>query len=175
MHDAVSGVQRSHLSLRSTSSALLDGTARSHCCNNPPCVQLQLNRTIAGSQLLIRCYSRRSYSNRISFYLQKIFACDVTGRSGLDFYTALNCERRESEGVRTRFPEPLKGKVLFSVQFRTPASLTWLDCTKVENVEVLGRLDTLVDHIFERYKDRFFAGEACNVDLAGDKYVYAHY
>ena len=33
----------------------------------------------------------------------------------------------------------------------------------------MGRLDALVDLIFDRYKDRFFAGEKVFVDLSGDK------
>ena len=33
----------------------------------------------------------------------------------------------------------------------------------------MGRLDGLVDLIFDRYKDRFFAGEKVFVDLSGDK------
>lgn len=34
----------------------------------------------------------------------------------------------------------------------------------------MGRLDALVELIFERYKDRYFSGEKVFVDLAGDKY-----
>jgi len=46
----------------------------------------------------------------------------------------------------------LKGKVLASVQF-----------------QVMGRLDKLVDLVYERYKERYFAGEKVFVDLSGDK------
>lgn len=35
----------------------------------------------------------------------------------------------------------------------------------------MGRLDGLVDLIYERYKDRYFAGEKVFVDLSGDKSV----
>ena len=37
--------------------------------------------------------------------------------------------------------------------------------------EVMGRLDALVDLVFDRYKDRYFSGEKVFVDLAGDKCV----
>jgi hypothetical protein len=37
------------------------------------------------------------------------------------------------------------------------------------HAEVMGRLDGLVDLIYERYKDRYFAGEKVFVDLSGDK------
>jgi bromodomain adjacent to zinc finger domain protein 1A len=33
----------------------------------------------------------------------------------------------------------------------------------------MGRLDALVDLVYERYKDRYFAGEKVFVDLGGDK------
>lgn len=35
----------------------------------------------------------------------------------------------------------------------------------------MGRLDSLVDLVFERYKDRYFPDEQCFVDLGGDKSV----
>lgn len=37
----------------------------------------------------------------------------------MDYYTALNSERREHEIVNGRFPELLKGKVLRTIQFRS--------------------------------------------------------
>ena len=36
----------------------------------------------------------------------------------------------------------------------------------------MGRLDALVDLVYERYKDRYFSGEKVFVDLAGDKSVH---
>lgn len=33
-----------------------------------------------------------------------------------------------------------------------------------------GRLDALIDIVYERYKDRYFPGEKVFVDLSGDKY-----
>ena len=55
--------------------------------------------------------------------------------------------------LHKRFPEQLKGPVLRSVQF-----------------QVTGRLDNLVDLVFDRFKDRFFPHEAVFVELAGDRY-----
>jgi hypothetical protein len=34
-----------------------------------------------------------------------------------------------------------------------------------------GRLDSLVDLVFERYKDRYFPNEQCFIDIQGDKYA----
>ncbi len=35
--------------------------------------------------------------------------------------------------------------------------------------EVIGRMDQLVDAVYDRYKDRYFPGEKVFVDLSGDK------
>lgn len=35
----------------------------------------------------------------------------------------------------------------------------------------MGRLDSLVDLVFERYKDRYFPDEQCFIDIQGDKYA----
>ncbi|GAA5973155.1 hypothetical protein JCM11641_006296 [Rhodosporidiobolus odoratus] len=94
-----------------------------------------------------------SYATRLSFLLQRQFQCEYSGKTNLDYFSALQSERAESRIVRERFPDELKGRVLATVQFR-----------------VMGRLDTLVDHVYERYKDRFFAAEKVFVDLQGDKY-----
>lgn len=67
---------------------------------------------------LLKMLPTRSYSDRISFYLQKIFSCEATGKNGMDYYTALNSERRERDVVNQRFPELLKGKVLKTIQYR---------------------------------------------------------
>ncbi|BGP42601.1 hypothetical protein JCM10449v2_006613 [Rhodotorula kratochvilovae] len=94
-----------------------------------------------------------AYAARLSFLLTRQFQCEYSGKSALDYFTALQSEKTESRIVRERFPDPLKGRVLASVQF-----------------QVMGRLDSLVDLVFERYKDRYFAGEKVFVDLSGDKY-----
>ncbi|GAA6062122.1 hypothetical protein JCM10212_000876 [Sporobolomyces blumeae] len=94
-----------------------------------------------------------SYAARLTFLLSRTFQCEYSGKSRLDYFTALQSEKAESKVVRERFPDELKGRVLASVQF-----------------QVMGRLDKLVDLVFERYKDRYFPGEKAFVDLGGDKY-----
>ncbi|KAJ7293282.1 chromatin remodeling complex protein [Mycena rebaudengoi] len=94
-----------------------------------------------------------AYAARMSFYRQKQFQCEVTGKSGLDYFAAVNSERQEARTMHTRFSEPLKPAVLKSVQW-----------------QVMGRLDHLVEAVFERFKDRYFKDERVLVDLGGTKY-----
>ncbi|GAA5864183.1 hypothetical protein JCM8547_001283 [Rhodosporidiobolus lusitaniae] len=94
-----------------------------------------------------------AYAARLSFLLNRVFQCEYSGKTNLDYFSALQSEKAESRVVRERFPDELKGRVLATVQFR-----------------VMGRLDSLVDLVYERYKDRFFPGETLFVDLSGDKY-----
>ncbi|GAA5946603.1 hypothetical protein JCM3765_000315 [Sporobolomyces pararoseus] len=94
-----------------------------------------------------------SYSSRLSFLLSRTFQCEYSGKSHLDYFTALQSEKQESKIVRERFPNELKRRVLSSVQGQK-----------------IGRLDKLVEEVFARYKDRFFQGEKVFVDLSGDKY-----
>lgn len=93
-----------------------------------------------------------SYASRISFYNQPIFQDELTAKSGLTFFQAVQSEREEAIKLHKRFPEALKSPVLKAVQFI-----------------ITGRLDNLVDLVFDRFKDRYFSGEAVFVDLQGDK------
>lgn len=54
----------------------------------------------------------------MSFYKLKQFQCEVTGRSGLDYFQALESELEEARTLHSRFPEQLKAAVLRSVQWR---------------------------------------------------------
>ncbi|CAK5264756.1 unnamed protein product [Mycena citricolor] len=94
-----------------------------------------------------------AYAARMSFYRQKQFQCDVTGKSGLDYFQAVQSEMQEARTLHSRFPEALKGSVLKAVQW-----------------QVVGRLDHLVEAVYERFKDRYFPCEKVLVDLAGVKY-----
>lgn len=94
------------------------------------------------------------YAARMSFYRLKQFQCEVTGKSGLDYFQALASERHEARTLHSRFPEPLKAAVLKSVQW-----------------QVIGRLDHLVEAVFDRFKDRYFKDEKIIVDLAGVRYL----
>ncbi|KAF8167934.1 chromatin remodeling complex protein [Crassisporium funariophilum] len=94
-----------------------------------------------------------AYAARMSFYRLKQFQCEVTGKSGLDYFQAVESERQEARTLHSRFSEPLKPAVLKAVQW-----------------QVMGRLDHLVEAVYERFKDRYFAGEKILVDLSGTKY-----
>jgi hypothetical protein len=59
-----------------------------------------------------------SYSVRMAFYNLKVFQCELTGKSGLDYFQALQSERSEAITLHARFPSQLKGPVLSSVQWR---------------------------------------------------------
>ncbi|KAI0307853.1 ATP-utilizing chromatin assembly and remodelling N-terminal-domain-containing protein [Multifurca ochricompacta] len=94
------------------------------------------------------------YAARMSFYRLKQFQCEVTGRSGLDYFQALESEQLEARTMHSRFPEQLKPAILKAVQW-----------------QVMGRLDHLVEAVYERYKDRYFHDEKIYVDIQGDKFV----
>ncbi|KAK4705880.1 hypothetical protein P7C70_g319, partial [Phenoliferia sp. Uapishka_3] len=134
------------------------------------------------------------YANRLSYLLNRIFQCEFSGKTNLDYFSALESEKVESRIVRERFPDELKGRVLHSVQFRKSSPSLRMRARRGECVlvvtrdignrvernflqtdpppytEVMGRLDAIIDLVFERYKDRYFSGEKIFVDLAGDKY-----
>lgn len=65
--------------------------------------------------ILIIC---RSYAARLSFYKLKQFQCEVTGKSGLDYFQALESEQQEARTLHARFPQALKAPVLRAVQWR---------------------------------------------------------
>ncbi|KAF8740556.1 hypothetical protein AX14_008167 [Amanita brunnescens Koide BX004] len=94
-----------------------------------------------------------AYAARMSFYRLKQFQCEVTGKSGLDYFQAVESERQEAKTMHARFPEPLKPAVLKAVQW-----------------QVMGRLDHLVEAVYERFKDRYFKTERVLVDISGVKY-----
>jgi hypothetical protein len=73
-----------------------------------------------------------SYLQRMDFYKQRKFICEITGHSGLNFFEALRSEMEESREVNNSFPEALKGPILRRVQFST-----------------VSRVDNLVDEIYE--------------------------
>ncbi|RDB28913.1 hypothetical protein Hypma_015347 [Hypsizygus marmoreus] len=94
-----------------------------------------------------------AYAARMSFYRLKQFQCEVTGKSGLDYFQAVESEKQEARTMHSRFSEPLKPAVLKAVQW-----------------QVMGRLDHLVEAVYERFKDRYFKTERVLVDLSGTKY-----
>lgn len=59
-----------------------------------------------------------AYAARMSFYRLRQFQCEVTGKSGLDYFQALESEQQEARTMHSRFPDPLKSAVLRAVQWR---------------------------------------------------------
>jgi bromodomain adjacent to zinc finger domain protein 1A len=107
----------------------------------------------------------------MSFYRMRQFQCEVTGKSNLTYFEALESELQEARTMHSRFPEPLKAATLSSVQFRAfcpgvrvPTRL----CSRhvaAHGAEVMGRLDHLVDAVYERFKDRYFPEERTSLRL----------
>lgn len=93
------------------------------------------------------------YNARMDYYRVKQFQCEVTGKSNLTYFEALESEMHEATTMHARFPEPLKASILSAVQW-----------------QVMGRLDHLVDAVYERFKDRYFPEERVVVDVSGQKY-----
>lgn len=139
----------------------------------------------------------------MSFYRLKQFQCEVTGKGGLDYFQALESERQEARTMHSRFPDQLKAAVLKAVQWRTfllfsSALRVLVSLTKPPSIhtEVMGRLDHLVEAVYDRFKDRYYPDESMStvricprisirhhsspltisvsevfVDVQGDKYV----
>lgn len=78
-----------------------------------------------------RAHELRQYAARMSFYKLKQFQCEVTGKSGLDYFQALESEQNEARELHQRFPEPLKYMVLRSVQWRACGFISYF----IPNVE----------------------------------------
>ena len=89
-----------------------------------------------------------AYLQRMDFYKQKRFICEITGHSGLSFFDALESEKTGSKEVDSAFPEPLREPVLRKVQFSTTS-----------------RLDVLVDQVFDEFRQDFYPGEEVTVVL----------
>ena len=104
----------------------------------------------------------RAYAARMSFYRLKQFQCEVTGKSGLDYFQALESEQQEAQTMHSRFPEPLKPAVLKAVQWRTSPFFPRPPSPSAHHnyTEVVGRLDHLVEAVFDRFKDRYFPDES---------------
>ncbi|KAL1874281.1 hypothetical protein Daus18300_003645 [Diaporthe australafricana] len=95
------------------------------------------------------------YLNRLDFYKQKRFICQITGHSGLNFFEALESELAGAQEVEQAFPEPLKGPILRRVQFQT-----------------ISRIDNLVDKLYEEFKGDFYPGEHVTVSIhTGERYT----
>lgn len=78
----------------------------------------------------------------------------------------MESEQQEARTMHSRFPEPLKSAVLKAVQWRElylPYLTFVLLITVSPNIrllEVMGRLDHLVEAVYERFKDRYYPDES---------------
>ncbi|KAJ5672107.1 DDT domain superfamily [Penicillium longicatenatum] len=86
--------------------------------------------------------SYEPYLQRMDFYKQRRFICEITGHSGLNFFEAFRSEMEESREVNNSFPEALKEPILRRIQFATTS-----------------RVDNLVDEVYEEFKQDFYPGE----------------
>ncbi|KAL2222021.1 chromatin remodeling complex WSTF-ISWI, large subunit [Thermoascus aurantiacus ATCC 26904] len=86
--------------------------------------------------------SYEPYLQRMDFYKQRRFTCEITGHSGLTFFEALDSEMDESREVQNTFPDALKEPILRRIQFST-----------------VSRIDNLVDEVYEDFKQDFYPGE----------------
>lgn len=122
----------------------------------------------------------REYIERIGFYQQprtfppafrlrdcpdifpSEFTCEVTGKTGLTFFEALASEREEALAIHRVFPPPLKTPILKSVQFgRCPVDVKRCSTLMVFFFPVVeGRLDDLVDRVWDRFAHRFYPNES---------------
>lgn len=64
-----------------------------------------------------------SYLERMEFLQRKIFQCEHTNKTDLDYFAAHASELDDARTIRQRFPDELKARVLTSLQFRTLFSL----------------------------------------------------
>lgn len=87
-------------------------------------------------------YTYEEYIERLDFYRQRKFVCEITGNSCLSFFQALESEEREIKGVERNFPEALREHILRFLQFNR-----------------ITRLDHLVDKVYLTFRNDYFPGE----------------
>ncbi|EFR04759.1 DDT domain-containing protein [Nannizzia gypsea CBS 118893] len=83
------------------------------------------------------------FLQRMNFYKQRRFICEITGHSSLTFFEALTSETEGSREVNSAFPESLKEPVLRRVQFSTISRIDSLVREKAKFPEVMheGRVE----------------------------------
>lgn len=86
------------------------------------------------------------YLMRMDFYHRKVFTCEISGRSGLNFFDALASEVSGSKEVQDAFPESLREPVLRLVQHR-----------------VEQRLEQLVNTVHDKFNETYFPGEQIHI------------
>ncbi|KAK1077224.1 hypothetical protein LTR33_008264 [Friedmanniomyces endolithicus] len=83
---------------------------------------------------------------RYEWLTEKKFVDAVNGKSGLTFWEALDSEAKSSDAIENIFPAVLKDPILRKVQFST-----------------IGRIDELVNAVYDEFKKDFFPGESVHV------------
>ena len=87
------------------------------------------------------------YAARLSYYHQRIFQCELSGKSNLTYFEAAESEAQHTRAIQSQFPDALKVPVLRAAQFQT-----------------CGRLSELVERVYECMRQRFFVGEEVSVE-----------
>ncbi|KAK5737505.1 hypothetical protein LTS12_025882 [Elasticomyces elasticus] len=87
-----------------------------------------------------------SYLKRYEDLAQRKYVDAVNGKSGLTFWEALDSEAKSSDAIENIFPSVLKDPILRKVQFST-----------------IGRIDELVNAVYDEFKKDFFPGETVHV------------
>ena len=88
----------------------------------------------------------------MSYYHQRIFQCEVSGKSNLTYFEAAASEAQHTLAIQSQFPDALKVPILAAVQF-----------------QITGRLNDLVERLFDLVKARFFPGEKVVAELDSGK------
>lgn len=96
---------------------------------------------------------RRHYATRLSYYHQRIFQCEASGKSNLTYFEATESEAQHTLAIQTQFPQALKKPVLRLMQFQPSGSLA-----------------DAVERVFDCMKQRFFVGEDVLVEHEGVRY-----
>lgn len=87
------------------------------------------------------------YAARLSYYHQRLFQCEVSGKSNLTYFEAAESEAQHTRAIQAQFPDALKAPILQAVQFQT-----------------VPRMNELVERVVDAVKTRYFPGETVLVD-----------
>lgn len=82
------------------------------------------------------------YLDRMDYYHERVFTCELTGTSHLTYFEALKCETDEMNHIFETFPEALKEPILRKV---------------LQNQYT--RMDGVVDSLYSQLRHDFFPGE----------------
>jgi hypothetical protein len=88
----------------------------------------------------------------MDYYRQKKFSCEVSGTKDLSFFDALREENSASHEIESTFPDPLREPILRKVQLST-----------------ISRIDNLVDHVYDEFKNDFYPGETVTVTVDSEE------